>query len=394
MNSLPLQDWMRDPAVVAVMAALGRARFVGGAVRDAVLGRPVADIDIATPLTPQETMTALTAAGLKYAPTGVEHGTITAIAGGKGFEVTTLRRDVETDGRRAVVAFTDDWSEDAQRRDFRLNALYLDAEGALYDPVGGGVEDALAGRVVFVGDARTRIREDYLRALRFFRFRAWYGRDEPDAEAVAAVSELKAGIANLSGERVSKELLKLLAAPEPRPAVRLAAETGVLAVALPEVNDLARFDAMVGIDPDPVLRLAALLPDLDSALAVSERLRLSNVQRERLRAALAEGERLSPGLDAPALRRRLYAWGAPSFRDRVKLAWASAGGEGWAELLEPAEGWVRPQLPISGADAQAVGIAPGPAMGQALKAAEAWWIEQDFKPGRPEVLARLKALAG
>jgi poly(A) polymerase len=385
---------MKDPAVAAVMAALGEARFVGGCVRDALIGRPVADIDIATPLLPAQVMKALEAAGLKWAPTGLEHGTVTAIAQGRGFEVTTLRRDVETDGRRAVVAFTRDWTEDALRRDFRLNALYLDAQGRLYDPVGGGVEDALAGRIVFVGDARTRIREDYLRILRFFRFWAWYGRGEPNPEAVAAVTELKAGVAILSGERVAKELLKLFAAPEPRPAVRLAIETGVLHVALPEATETERFEAMVGIDPDPVLRLAALMPGLGAAMLAADRLKLSNAQRERLRAALAEGEPLRVDLDAPALRRRLYAWDELAYRDRVKLAWAGAGGEAWARLLEPAEGWVRPVLPVGGNDAKALGLEPGPALGRALKAVEAWWIEEDFRPGREAVLEKLRALAG
>jgi poly(A) polymerase len=392
MNTLPPQPWMADPALQSVMTALGEARFVGGCVRDALLGRPVADIDIATPLKPEETMAALRAAGLKFAPTGVEHGTVTAIAGGKGFEVTTLRRDVETDGRRAVVAFTRDWSEDAERRDFRLNALYLDLEGNLYDPAGGGIEDALAGRIVFVGEARTRIREDYLRILRFFRFWAWYGRGDPDAEAVAAIAELKAGVAGLSGERVAKELLKLLAAPEPRPSVRLAAETGVLAVALPEATNLSRFEAMVGIDPDPVLRLAALLTGLDAGLAAGERLRLSNAQRERLRAALTEGEPLSPDIDGRSARRRLYGWGLVPYADRVKLAWAGAGGD-WAPALAHAEGWTRPVLPVGGGDAKAAGIEPGPLMGQALRAVEAWWIGEDFLPDRAAVLAKLKEFA-
>src|ERR1700743_2625281 len=173
--------WMKAPETLAVMNALGDARFVGGVVRNALLGKPVDDIDIATPLTPDEVTKRLQASKLKAVPTGIEHGTITAVSNGRPFEVTTLRRDVATDGRRAVVAFTTDWSEDAERRDFRLNALYLDMQGRLYDPVGQGGADARAGRVIFVGDAAPRIREDYLRILRFFRFHAWYGRGAPDA---------------------------------------------------------------------------------------------------------------------------------------------------------------------------------------------------------------------
>jgi poly(A) polymerase len=219
---------MTAPPTQAVIHALeaaggpGCARFVGGCVRDALLKRPIGDIDIATTLRPDAVTAALTAAGLKAAPTGIEHGTVTAISSGKPFEITTLRRDVETDGRRAVVAFTEDWAEDAARRDFRLNALYLQPDGTLNDPTGGGIADAHAGRIVFVGDAETRIREDYLRILRFFRFLAWFGRGEPDAAGLAACAALKDGARGLSGERVSKELLKLLAAYDPRPAVALA----------------------------------------------------------------------------------------------------------------------------------------------------------------------------
>jgi poly(A) polymerase len=195
------------------------ARFVGGCVRNALIGAPVADIDIATTLEPEETDRAIRAAGLKAVPTGIAHGTVTAVSAHQPFEITTLRRDVTTDGRNATVAFTDDWAEDAARRDFRLNALYADGEGRVFDPTGEGVSDAVAGRIVFVGDPETRIREDYLRILRFFRFFAWYGRGEPDAAALAACGALAPGMTRLSAERVSKELMTLLAAPDPREAM-------------------------------------------------------------------------------------------------------------------------------------------------------------------------------
>lgn len=401
MTEVLREPWMAEPAVAAVMAALeaaggpGAARFVGGCVRDALLGRAVADIDIATVLTPPQVTEALKAAGLRAVPTGVGHGTVTAISDRRGFEITTLRKDVETDGRRAVVAFTEDWAEDAARRDFRLNALYLERSGRLHDPTGGGLADARAGRIVFVGDARTRIREDYLRALRFFRFLAWFGREAPEPDALAAVAELAPGVTGLSGERVSKELLKLLAAPDPREAVRLMDGTGVLAVVLPGTLNRARFEQAVVISQDPELRLAALLPDDPAAVAgLAARLRLSRAQTERLKAAASPG----PALDGAvaAARRALYVDGAATFRDRVLLRWAEApeaGAEAQA-LLALAGGWTRPVFPLGGEDVKALGVPPGPEMGRLLKAAEAWWIGEDFRPGRAQALERLAALAG
>ena len=388
--------------MAALQAAGGpdAARFVGGCVRDALLGLPIGDIDIATVLTPQRSMAALKAAGLKVVPTGVEHGTVTAIALGRPFEVTTLRRDVETDGRRAVVAFTTDWAEDAQRRDFRLNALYLDQEGAIYDPVGQGVQDAQTGRIVFVGDPETRIREDYLRILRFFRFRAWFGRGEADGPGLEACRRLTAGLALLSAERISKELLKLLSAADPRQAMGEMAEVGALAAILPEVRPLGLFEALVEIErshalsPDSVLRLAALLPpDPAVAAAAAERLRLSGVQRERLCGAVSIDPMILPGMAAVVARRRLYETGAGPFGDRARLAWAAAGGtaEPWLDLLQLAQTWRRPKFPLTGQDAAAAGFKPGPAMGQALRAAETWWVEQDFQPDRAALIARLRS---
>jgi poly(A) polymerase len=389
----PAPDWLTRADTAAVMAALvaaggeDAARFVGGCIRNTLTGHPVDDIDIATRLTPDEVTAALKAAGLKSVATGVEHGTVTAIAKGQPFEITTLRRDVETDGRRAVVAFTQDWNEDAQRRDFRLNALYADQAGTLFDPTGEGISDARAGRIVFVGDAQMRVREDYLRILRFFRFFAWYGDGAPDAVAVAACSALKSGLTGLAAERVSKELLKLLAAPDPKAAVALMRQTGVLAAILPGADDLSVFDAMTAIASDPLLRLAALAPD--EAGRTAQALRLSNAQRDRLIAAtVAE---LAP-MDTRAARAALYADGAQAFADRAQLAWAAGrGAEGdWAPLLSLAEGWSRPALPVNGADAAEAGIAPGPAMGAALRSVEAWWIDEDFAPGREAALIKLR----
>jgi len=316
----PWMEWPETKAVIAALEAKGRpgcARFVGGCVRNTLMGKPVDDIDIATTLTPDQVIEALGEAGLKAIPTGVDHGTVTAVAKKIPFEITTLRRDVSTDGRRAVVAFTHAWEEDAQRRDFRFNALYVDGEGRLYDPTGHGVQDAKDGKVVFVGEPMTRIREDYLRILRFFRFQAWYGKGEPDQKALAACKALKGLVSGRAAERTQKEILKLLAADDPRPALRLMAATGVLAAILPFVKSLARLDGLVAIETEQLfendveLRLAALIPD-DVALAreLAERLRLSNALKERLAEAVGTSPRIVSWMTARGPPGRLRPWPA------------------------------------------------------------------------------------
>ena len=404
-GGIGIQPWMRTPETRAVMAALaaagGEARFVGGCVRNALTGHPVDDIDIATTLTPGQVIAALEAAKLKAVPTGLDHGVVTAVAGGKPFEITTLRRDVETDGRRAVVAFTADWSEDAQRRDFRLNALYADGEGRLFDPTGEGEADARAGRIIFVGDPETRIREDALRILRFFRFLAWYGRGEPDAAALAACARLRDLLAGLSAERVSKELLKLLAADDPRPAVRLMTQSGVAALILPEATGLARFERLVAIETEQLfecdadLRLAALLPDDPTIGAkVAARLRLSNAQRDRLVGALGTDVRIVSWMSPRESRRAIYRLGAQPFCDRVKLAWASGGSATqWRALMAVAQTWAVPRLPLIGQEVMAAGVPEGPLVGQVLREVEDWWIDQDFTGDKLSIVERLKAVA-
>jgi poly(A) polymerase len=409
-QTLKAQPWMTAPATAAVIAALeaaggaGCARFVGGCVRDALLRRPVSDIDIATTLTPDAVIAALGAAKLKAVPTGVDHGTVTAISQGQPFEVTTLRRDVETDGRRAVVAFTTDWGEDAARRDFRLNALYAEADGTLHDPTDGGLDDLTAGRIVFVGDAHTRIREDALRILRFFRFLAWFGQGEPDAVAVAACRELAGLTAKLSAERVSKELLKLLAAEDPRAAVRLMAQTGVLSVVLPEAQTLGRFEQLVTIETemlfseDPLLRLAAMLPDDPKVAAgAAERLRLANAQKGRLVAALNPEPPIVSWISPRRTRQLVYQLGVQSFCDRVTLNWAAserpAATPQWRALLPTAQSWPRPTLPLSGEEVVAAGVPRGPLVGEVLREVEAWWIDNDFIDDKLSIVERLKAVA-
>jgi poly(A) polymerase len=402
---------MTAPATRRVLDALEAAggadcaRFVGGCVRNALIGQPIADVDIATTLPPDQVTKALKAGGVRAVPTGVEHGTVTAISDHRPFEVTTLRRDVETDGRRAVVAFTTDWREDAERRDFTLNSLYASRDGTIFDPTGHGVADAHAGRIVFVGDPEQRLREDHLRSLRFFRFLAWYGRGAPDAAAVAAITALKDKVASLAAERISAELMKLLAAKDPRPAMRLMTQTGVLPVILPGALDLARSEALVGLEialgeAEPLLRLAALLPDAPQEGArTAQRLRLSNAERDRLAAALQPAPQLAPGLTAQAAHAAVYRMGRQGFVDRTKLNWAAAGGgdeggEGgaWRDLLALGREWTAPVLPVTGADVLAAGAPKGPKVGETLRALEAWWIAGDFAADRDAALAKLKEL--
>jgi poly(A) polymerase len=408
-GNLGPRHWMTAPATVAVLDALEAAggvdcaRFVGGCVRNSLLNRPVDDIDIATVLTPDQVTQALKAAGLRAVPTGIEHGTVTAISESRPFEITTLRRDVSTDGRRASVAFTLDWAEDAGRRDFTLNALYARRDGTIHDPTGQGVADGKAGRIVFVGDPAQRLREDYLRILRFFRFTAWFGQGEADAAALAACTALRDGLSQLSAERIAKELLKLLAADDPRRAVALMAEAAVLAAAVPDAQNLTRFAALVEIETDhlfeddALLRLAALLPDDQQAAGqVAQRLRLSNAQRDRLVAALAPQPRLKSWMSPREIRRHVYRDGLPTFRDRAKLGWAAAPRTAatiqWRGMIALAEGWTAPTFPLTGKDVIKAGAPKGPMVGAILKEVEDWWVDHDFLDDPMSAVEKLKAV--
>jgi len=393
--------WMTAPETVAVMNALVEGRFVGGAVRNALLGVPVVDIDIAVPMPPAETMARLKAKGIKVIETGLAHGTVTAIAGTHAFEVTSLRRDVETDGRHAVVAFTDDWAEDAARRDFTLNALYATATGEIFD-YATGVEDLIAGKVRFMGDARQRIAEDYLRVLRLFRFHAWYGKGEIDTEGLRAAAEAKDKLKTLSAERVAKELLRLLEAGNPSPVLRMMAATGILSELLPGALQLSRLERLAEIDADNlavrdgVLRLAALLPDDgDAAHAAADALKLSNADRARLEQALG-GAALTVGLSAKDARLLLYRLGVARFRDKVLLAWASApkGANAlpWRMMLRMAETWERPRFALTGLDVMQAGIAEGPDVGRILAKVEDWWAGGDFTASEPALREKLKSV--
>ena len=388
--------WVTAPETQSVFAALGEARFVGGAVRNALLGAAVIDIDIAVPLPPLEAMRRLEAAGIKVIPTGLDHGTVTAIKNDKLFEITSLRRDVETDGRHAVVLYTNDWREDSERRDFTMNALYAGADGEIFD-YHDGVADLIAGRVRFVGDPAARIAEDYLRILRLFRFHAWYGKGEIDGEGLRAAAAAKAHIAGLSGERIAKEFLRLLECPNPVPVIRVMAAAAILPEILPGALQPARLERLVEIEaenqfpPDSLLRLAALLRgDEEAARAAGERLKLSNAERARLEDCAA-AEALPSHLSPQEVRRRLYRIGPARLRDRVLLQWAAApktaGAIPWRMLLAVAAAWERPKFPLSGREVMAAGVPEGPAVGKVLEAVENWWIDSDF-PDDPAALAQ------
>ena len=395
-------DWLNDTAGRVVMEALlaaapGGARYVGGCVRNALMGVPVRDIDIATVLTPPETIAALEAAGIRAVPTGFDHGTITAVADRRGFEVTTLRHDVVTDGRRAVVAYSTDWDQDANRRDFRLNAIYADRDGTLFDPV-GGIEDALAGRVRFIGEAAARIAEDYLRVLRFYRFHAWYGRTLLDPVGHAACIALRAGLTGLSVERIWTERKKLLAARDPCEAIEAMQEGNVLNEVLPERIDLNLFlsinslQAQEALSPDPLLRAAALLAG-GAAMrvdALCDTMKVSNAERTRLAAAVRHAG-VYPGVDRRALRAALYDQGRQAVEDQLMLA--AARGEGRRDALsrdlDAVSRWQRPVFPLKAADLLAAGFERGPALGRMMKRLELLWVESDFALDR----AALSALA-
>jgi poly(A) polymerase/tRNA nucleotidyltransferase (CCA-adding enzyme) len=377
---------LADPALARVLAALPNARVVGGAVRDALAGLPVADIDLATPEPPDATMAALQQARLKVVPTGLAHGTVTAICAGRPFEVTTLRRDVTTDGRHATVAWTDDWQQDAARRDFSINALSLDRTGQVFDYF-HGQQDLAAGLVRFVGDPATRIAEDFLRILRFFRFAARYGRGAPDAAAVAAIRAAVPGLAILSAERVWHELKRILASPDPTGSVGLMAELGVLPAVLPEGADPARLAALLatGAPADPLLRVAALLTGDVADFAA--RLKLSTAENARL-TALRDGPVPQPGQDDNALRRLLAAEESAPLIDRTWLAGGT--GPAWDALRDRLGAIPRPVFPLEGRDALALGARTGPLVGEALRRTRAWWMETGCTASRDACVARLR----
>lgn len=399
------QPWMTADETRAVVAALSAAgatvRFVGGCVRDALIGRPVKDIDVATPDPPDRVIELLGAANIGAVPTGRGHGTVTALVPPRRFEVTTLRIDAETFGRRARVEFSADWDADAARRDFTVNAIYCGADGELFDPT-GGIADLNAGVVRFVGDPETRIREDGLRILRFFRFTAFYGATSPDADGLAACRARAGSLEDLSGERVAGELLRLLESRAAAAILEVMREAGVLRPVLPELSPsgIARIGRLIAVDsddPDPLRRLVSGLGTAGpgAAQAVAGRWRLSNARRDRMAAAEAHADEMAGMPDARGRRRLLHRLGRETFTDLAYLGWSRnpERKNAWRRHLRAAREWTAPVLPVGGSDALALGAAPGPAVGRALDEVERWWIDGDFRADREACLRKLRRVA-
>jgi len=410
LRRLALRDhpWLAKPALGELLAVLNadglNARMVGGCVRDSLLGREIGDIDLACSLKPEETMRRLEAAGIKVIATGLKHGTLTAVLKGEVFEITALRRDVATDGRHATVAFTDDWRADAMRRDFTLNALYLDPDGSLYDPC-GGYEDLMAGRVRFIGAADQRIQEDGLRILRFFRFAAQIGGGNLDPQGLAACIRNRDLISRLSGERLAAEIFRILQAENLPPVMIVMAESGILDKILPGHQDVGKLLSYVRLEQslgrcDALARLACLLGENKEAVfAASRHLRLSNQQRATL-AAYATAAHLPLRRDMPRkdVRGQIYAFGRPVFVHALLRMWSDRGGatqdEIFRKLLDYAEQWPVPAFPLRGRDLTAAGLAAGPAMGRSLKTLESRWIDSDFSLTKAELLEKITELHG
>ncbi len=415
MSGIAGQSWFSKPGLTRIFSLLnadgGEVRVVGGAVRNALMGLPVGDIDLATTLPPQDVVERATHAGIKTVPTGIDHGTVTLVIDGEGYEVTTLRRDIETDGRHAQVIFGTDWTEDAKRRDLTINALYADASGNVIDLI-GGLPDIETRTVRFIGDAATRIAEDYLRVLRFFRFFAYYGSGRPDADGLRASARAKDKLSTLSAERVWSEMKKLLAADDPSRALLWMRQAGVLAQILPEtdkwgidaVHGLVATEQALGWTPDALLRLAAIVPpDVERIADLSQRLRMSKSEATRLD-QWAKASAIDPAMAETALDRLLYRQGLSGVTMRLRLALAAAradmsGGEASMQkiarlstLMARAEKFQRPAFPLKGADVLSAGVAAGPKVGEILGQLEEKWVEGNFALEREALLERLRGM--
>lgn len=420
-RTIPQQPWMADPDLRAVFAALQTGEdpvpavlCVGGCVRDALMDRPVVDVDLATIHPPDITRARLEGAGIDVLEIGIEHGTVVARFGHKLFQVTTLRVDVETDGRHAQVAYTDDWAADASRRDFTMNALYADLAGNVFDPL-GGADDIAARRVRFIGDANARIDEDALRILRFFRFHAQIEDGEIDPDGLAACRANFNRLAKLSGERIREELFKILLSPATTWMLSDADYVELFQILLPETQNAGSTYGLsfladleqVHDRPDPLRRLAAMLERTDDAPAIAARLRLSNKDAARLEKMAAPPPGMTPKLYPHTRKLRLHALGRDAWRDAVLLSWArekhrwlDAGTDGfvtevasddkWLDLLGFPETWSPPAFPLQGADVLALGVPQGADVGRHLAAIENWWMIRDFKPDRAACIAKLK----
>ncbi len=415
MTSVAAETWFSAPALTRVFNLLnadgGEVRVVGGAVRNSLMGLPVADIDMATTLPPDEVVARAKKAGIKSVPTGIDHGTVTLVIEGAPFEVTTLRRDVETDGRRAEVAFGSDWKVDAERRDLTINALYANAKGDVIDLV-GGLADIEKHNIRFIGNAAERVAEDNLRVLRFFRFFAHYGAGRPDADGLRACAQARSKLAALSAERVWSEMKKLLAARDPGRALLWMRQTGVLSEILPEsekwgidaIPALVAAEQAFGWQPEPLLRLAAIVPpDAERLDAMAKRLRLSKAEAAFL-SAWAKAPRLPAVIADTAFARLLYRHGSNGLDTSLRLALAASRQKSendpaqlpetarlWG-LLGRTENWLKPVFPLTGADVLAAGIPAGPRVGVVLGTLEEQWVEGNFNVDRATLVARLQSM--
>lgn len=407
MSGLPTlrdQDWLSAGPVTAIFAILNmdgdEGRAVGGAVRDSLMGREVRDVDFATTATPDIVTARAEAAGIKAVPTGIDHGTVTLVSHGIGHEVTTLREDVETDGRHAIVRFGRDWRADAARRDFTMNALSVEADGTIHDPI-GGYQDAIAHRVRFIGDPDRRIAEDRLRVLRFFRFHAQCGAGDLDPAGLAAAIRARAGLLDLAAERLNHELRKLLVADGAVATVATMRDGDILQLLLGGEGDPARlarvaaFEDAAGLDRSFARRLAALgAMDAKDAQRLAERLKLSNADRDAISAAIVNAERYPDTPTIETAQAEIYRLGRDIFADALALA-AAAGTDSIAARVRPLvalRGWTVPEFPISGKDLLALGVQKGPVIGMLLRNLEAWWIAGGFAPDREALLARVQQI--
>ncbi len=412
MNISDRANWLRSKPLQALFAALnrdgGEVRVVGGAVRNTLLGTKVSDVDLATTHLPEETVRLAKEAGFKPVPTGIEHGTITVVVQGQPFEVTTLRKDIETNGRHAKVAFGTDWKTDAERRDFTINALYATADGDVIDYV-GGLADIETKTLRFIGDAEERIREDYLRILRFFRFFAWYGSGRPETDGLRASARLKDGLNQLSAERVWSELKKLLSAPDPSRAMLWMRQSGVLNIILPEsekwgidaIHGLVRAETDLDWQVDALLRLESIVPpDAARMTELGKRLKMSNAERARLE-AWARADAIKSETSEQALKKLIYRGSSQAVADRIRLAYASARQEaaasdeamiragGYSRLLDAVEKYEPLVFPLTGGDLLSLGVEKGPGLGEALRDLETLWIDSGFSLDREALLDKL-----
>lgn len=415
MTSVAGEGWFSSPSLRRVFEILnveGReVRVVGGAVRNSLMGLPAGDIDLATTWRPEEVSERAKAAGIKVVPTGIDHGTVTLIIDGTPYEVTTLRRDVATDGRRAEVAFGTDWKADAERRDFTINALYANDRGEVFDDV-GGLADIETRTLRFIGDAGERVAEDYLRILRFFRFFAHYGQGRPDADGLRACARARSKLATLSAERVWAETKKLLSAEDPGRALLWMRQAGVLTEILPEtekwgidaIPDIVAAEQAFGWAPDPLLRLAAIVPpDAERLEAMAERLRLSKAEAAYF-SRWANAPMVAATTVDTAFDRLLYRHGAEGIAVRLRLALATARRKSEYDpgllsetaalrrLLARAEAWKRPSFPLNGGDVLKAGVPAGPRVGEILGELEHLWIERNFSLDRANLVARLETM--